>query len=666
MDKHEKLDEALEKMREENAANNAATPPPDWGKLEQNVILRLVRQVKARRVVIIALTTILVSGIAVLVAWKLFIPKMESARVAVWHLGQVEVSEVKPKEDKEDAEPYYSFVTNGYHHEGENDYFALKKLKEPIDGCDYIAEVYDEQDSYYFLVGKGEPPDRFYDVVGQRADKASGISYAMKGVANEARAYKFWPAPLWKLYPTVKLISEGKYEMVSPGPYRGFLRGSKLCYGNQYVYSLRVANWNNTFEAASIEGSYWPDKYVISTIGSYMVLEGDGAGYRLYEDARFWGKYPKERLVGIKESIWSTKELLGYSIEPASPELVSLISRAENIVVLQGPEYLKSGDGQALRRMTKPWFWEGWDDEKVKAIKGSLRYGPAKLPGKAGDVEFSKPEKEELQLQRGNYSLTFPLSSGQKSVGTTVDFTVKGEKELSFDVRHLDPFPVLTRKFDAKTEKSLSEAASIAKGVLAVPSASWPKTTIPEIFLKNWLTAIAERRIVYHEEDYDIFVYSVLKWEGDSAELVMNLGSYKTQDLNVKFGKDVFSVYLVSSGSIITSISGKLEAMQAEGNSNPVMTERDKERLSACAKSLLAYPEHKRAKPTPESDSYGEGNLAVVLPSSIFGGIKMLDEFLKNPVLPEVKKVAELPPADWSWEAMQKLERASPLWGNIE
>ena len=45
MDKHEKLDEALEKMREENAANNAAAPPPDWAKLEQNVILRLVRQI---------------------------------------------------------------------------------------------------------------------------------------------------------------------------------------------------------------------------------------------------------------------------------------------------------------------------------------------------------------------------------------------------------------------------------------------------------------------------------------------------------------------------------------------------------------------------------------------------------------------------------------------
>jgi hypothetical protein len=662
MDKHEKLDETIEKMREASAAAGAATPPPDWGKLEQNVILRLVRQVKIGRLLVLALGTFIIGGIALLVCWRLFIPDIEHRKgedeIVKWRVGQVQISQLpKTTSNKKKHEPSQYFlqdIVEPLSYQGCK--FEIIKPSKPVLGSSYLAIIYREKEVYYFVLKEGGPPNGLCKegVTIQGGEAHAARSF--KDICRKMIAHKIWPVSLWRLYPAVKQISEGNFQLIAPGPFTGLATASKLYYGGESVYSLHASTWGNAFGFFSTDASLWPDRFVVADYEDGMALEGNKSGFIAYENVRHWGSGTLDYLAGCKEVLLWSELILPLSPDKLSSDFTLKLKQDFDVLLPQAPSLMKRASMQEIQTMLKPWLYNGREPTSEKKRNQFPRRDVAEVNGVVSGVQFSNPDEGELQLSRGRISIKF-FSSFTK-IGTAVDVLVDGKSRLKFEVRHEKPYPILNSTFDTKTEKLLSEAESIAKVVLAQPSASWPANTVPEPYLRSWLNAVVERKIVLHTEDYEVFAKSYVRWEGNDAYLLMRFGHQMAEDIELEIGNDGFTLHLQSSGSLLRYKADKLELMQAEGNSNEVLTQRERERLQAYIDSLRAYSKGEWVKPTPEMPSPWQGEPRATIPSETSTGIEKLAKFLENPKLPQAKRVKAVPAIEWGYDSMTKLEIA--------
>ena len=662
MDKHEKLDEALEKMREENAANSAAAPPPDWAKLEQNVILRLVRQVKARRVVIIALSTIIVCGIAYFALMKLLFPDMwernEETNILLprWHVGEITVSRFETQSLIDKTKHIrYGLIDERPWGSGEYD-ISILRLGKPLLGSRYIALVMTKGRSYYFIPSTGAQEN---SLAGSGAARESTYVYkAMLDLTKRMRKDRVWPIQLWPLYPTVRQLSEGKFTVFTGQPLNCFIRLSKLHYGDKSVYTLHSSVMNEGNHFASSTASIWPDRYVIAGVGDHPLMAGDKAGYDVYEDVLRWGGDTKDDLdklaVSLNFAIKAMPIMEGFS----DADFLKQLKAFSDATYPKPPSVIKLADMDELRAMLKPWLWEGWVPG-TKQIKEGLDFQkPGTNFGDIDGINFSRPEKGGLQITRGSIGIRF--GSGSATVGTSATLVVNGKDALKLDVRHIKPYPLLEKRFDTNTEKLLSDAAELAGEVLAKPNSSWPKSSVPKPYLENWLKEIADRRVVLRIDSPGLIVYSFTKWESNQTEMLFNImpAIDKQTSFELLVRTDGFSINFPPAESILTSTAGALELVQAEGNKNPVLTATELRQLKGCLGLLVEYLEPKAELSPAGAEDKLKFKLRDGIPENLLPGIEALAAFLEKPELPEAKRVAQPPKLEWGMDTYEAIREA--------
>jgi hypothetical protein len=652
MDKHEKLDETLEKMREESAAASAATPPPDWGRLEQNVILRLVRQVKARRVVIIALSTILLCGLTLVAYGKLFYPShLLEGRVS-WDVGntEVEVEYPQKKEDSRWVARYYLYDTRlePIFSRG----FTLTLLRSTTYGSHAFFTVRDNSNQECYII-----PDAKFPVnrASRNADYTKGISARsiedFRALAAEMLETKVWPVPLRKIAPAIRQLHEGKYIVITSGPMAGQTEASKLNVGNQNIHTFLC--FGDADGSARGYFSLWPEHFAAGAIPSMeFVLSGGNAQYQAYQEFSAWGHASDEQTVRIKKALWLGKYFLPMSTTEVSADLNDQLTKTVNTLWAAGPESLQAASRNNLLMMLKPWYWDSPEPNNVVKPGEKSASRSKVIPCNIGGVGISKPMGYRLKLEQNNIALWIKDAYGGE--GTPVQVNLNEDIKLRFYLRESKPFPRLATVESENTEKLLATVSDMAKAVLAQPSSAWPEGKIPDPNLKTWLTAIVARELVLEAEYHRVRTYSEITWEGDGAALAISFGETNKPDIEVRFEPDKFTLHLVSSNVLLTSENGKAELLQAPGGRREALSAREMERLKACINALDALRAYEPIRVSPEANVLPEGKLAQGVPSSVLSGIDELRRFLANPVLPDTKQVSELPKIEWGYEDLKK------------
>jgi hypothetical protein len=668
MDKHEKLDEALEKMREESAAASAATPPPDWGKLEQNVILRLVRQVKARRVVITVLAVIVVLVSLYLGAIKMLFPEAFEKKKEVegliprWHVGDITVTRhemISLLEDRKVVGAVYG-IDDGLPQGNISLDFSIVKLNKPVAGTSLIATVHTDDCIYYFLL-KGDASKNLLAGAGFPLQDTYAVDELVK-LGKQMRKAWAWPIPTWPIYPAVKLICEGKFVLIAWGSPNGNLYSKKLFYGKDSVLSLQAYAFTHEYNVNGTSHiSIWPDRYVVCGLGEKPLMVGDQNGYTVYQGVNRWGADTYNELRGISLGMQYAAQAMAVAPDEYSEDEIARLNEIVNVTFPNTPREIRFLDMNVMKAMVEPWRWKGWTPETKQPKEEMKPKNAGQSYGEVDGISFTAPKPGEyggLRISKENTGLLFGMGLGR--VGEAATLVIGDEEAVKVDVRNVEPYPPLEIRFDAKTEEHIATMEALAREVLAKPSVSWPANTVSKESLSSWLTQIADRRFLLRESEVSTTLRSFLRWEGDKCELLLAIGTSQdnAKDFELAVGMDGFSLLLPQSQCLINSKAGIVDAAQAEGNMNPVLTATELRQLKGCLGLLVDYLEPKAELSPVGAEDQLKFKLKESIPSRLMPGIEALAEFLQKPELPTPKKVAQPLKLDWDLDTYEGIRKA--------
>lgn len=656
MDKREQLEETCNKLREEH---EAPAPKPEWGKVEQKLILRLMRQVKARRLINIILLVILIFALAYAALLTFTYPsiwvprKGQTNLVPRWNVGGISVVRLDGVSigGKKPNVRYMldEGLPSGYS-------FSIVQMAEPIMGSRFIAYVYNEDFSCSYLIKSGLEQNYLIGE-GQSGNPAFATKMLMN-LVSKMKKDRAWPIALWPVYPAVKQLNEGSFILIANEPYNGYVRASKLYYGAESAISMHLYSSHNNFYTIA-DATLWPDHFAIAGQGQRPLIAGNPVGYTVYEDETRWGDKVRDELQKLEIGLNFAKEALPFAEGELPAGLLQELDEVTQVTYPKKPLAIKLITYQDMRLMLKPWSWEGWTPEMDERQKELQRDKATFVPVVIAGVKFEQPNNGALQLSRGKTALSFRSSS--ERVGTIVKVSVDGELELSFDVRHEKPYPVLQKRFDARTEHLLAESASIAKAILSASESSWPNGTVPKPYITSWLSAIESRRIVLREEERKVEIETFLRWEGKGVEMTLGIGQGTPPDIELMLKPDGFTVFFAKEECLLDNTGDSLEITQAESNNVPVLTPSHMRRLRECLKLLSEQSGQLPSEIMPGKTQPRLLRLKPEIPEPIQTGAQKLADFLDSPALPDITKVEKLQPPVWRSETYWELRKKSSL-----
>jgi len=362
-----------------------------------------------------------------------------------------------------------------------------------------------------------------------------------------------------------------------------------------------------------------------------MYLSGDEQGYDTYQLPEWWGEGVRRDLSRIKKYLPQCTQLLPMLGDSVSATLLRSLWQTTDQIVGGEPRALYYANENELSHRMEPWRPVGLSQLERERQKDDLAALKPKLSLEWNGLRVSsRNNREELTVEQDTLKLSFfPCAGGYAETAVSKD-----SKSLRVEIYLLNEgkLPVLRSKLTPSSERLLGELCAMARDALKIPVEQWPGGEVPSKAVRNWLEALAERRIAVRDPLGSAMLMTITERESSYWGLVVTVRGTHSAELNLHLESDGFELLNVEAGYLVSVSGGRASVVHTVDGATSALTEEDARQLET-AISLLSATE--------------EG-----IPTAVQPGIERFREFLKHPEVSERKIVDELPEVPWAGEAM--------------